>query len=116
MGTYMIVQTTKPFTKAQIKQAQEQFGSYIKTVIDVKRQICVAGMDRHFEGEKLLLDDGSNQSDIWGGGIDRESKEVDCNSFINIRPNDNNTSNEIQDKQLRETYIQLTQKFFQEVI
>ena len=67
----------------------------------MKRKICSAGMDRHFEGEKILLEQGSRQEDIWGGGIDIETKAIDYNSFINIRPTDNNTSNEIQNEILR---------------
>lgn len=71
-------------------------------------------MDRHFEGEKILMEQGSKQSDIWGGGIDLETKVIDFNSFINIRPNDNNTSNEIQDAEIRKNYEELTKFFFKE--
>ncbi|MEI8232500.1 MAG: DUF5674 family protein [bacterium] len=108
----MIITTIKPFTLEQIKQLQEQFDVYIKTVIDIEKKICVAGMDRHYEGEKILIDSGSKQSNIWGGGIDLSSKEIDYNSFINIRPNDNNTSNEIQNAETRKVYLELSQYFF----
>lgn len=103
---------TTPFTLEQIESLKEQFDVYIKTVIDVDRKVCVAGMDRHFEGEKILLEDGSYQSNIWGGGIDIASKEIDFNSFINIRPNDDNTSNEIQNAKIRQIYAELTKYFF----
>ena len=73
-------------------------------------------MDRHFEGEQILLKDGSKQSDLWGGGIDLETKVIDFNSFINIRPSDNNTSNEIQSPEIRGKYEELTKYFFKEVI
>ncbi|MBI2268562.1 MAG: hypothetical protein HYU80_03955 [Candidatus Blackburnbacteria bacterium] len=59
---------------------------------------------------------GSRQSDIWGGGIDIDSKAIDFNSFINIRPNDNNNSNEILDPKVREEYERLTKHFFKEVL
>jgi len=108
----MIITKSDPFTGEEIKKLQEQFDSYIKTVINIKKKICSAGMDRHFEGEKILLDQGSYQSDIWGGGIDLTSKSIDFNSFINIRPNDNNNSNEILDPKLRKEYEKLTQYFF----
>lgn len=112
----MIITKVEPFTKEEIVKIKKQFGYYIKTVIDVEQKICSAGMDRHFEGEKILLDRGSRQSAIWGGGIDLETKTIDCNSFINIRPYDNNTSNEIQDSQTRKTYEKLTRFFFQEIL
>lgn len=108
----MIISTTNPFTLEQIEKLKEQFNVYIKTVIDIERQICVAGMDRHYEGEEILLKDGSNQSNLWGGGIDLHSQEIDFNSFINIRPNDDNTSNEIQSANIRKIYTELTRYFF----
>lgn len=111
----MIITKTTPFTKEEIEKLKEVFDVYIKTVIDIEKKICSAGMDRHFEGEKILLNQGSKQSDLWGGGIDLETKVIDFNSFINIRPNDNNTSNEIQDQNTRQVYEELTKFFFKEV-
>ena len=99
----MIVKSSKPYIPKQIQGLKEQFEVYIKTVIDVGRKICVAGMDRHFEGEQILLKEGSAQKNIWGGGIDLETLEIDYNSFINIRPNDNNLKNDIQDEDLRKS-------------
>ncbi|MCL5783842.1 MAG: DUF5674 family protein [Patescibacteria group bacterium] len=75
----MIITKTQPFTKEEIEKVKEQFDVYIKTVIDIDKKICSAGMDRHFEGEEVLLDQGSKQSDIWGGGIDLETKTIDFN-------------------------------------
>ena len=112
----MIITKSTPYTKKEIKKLRELFESYIKTVIDVKRKICSAGCDRHFESEEMLLKKGSAQSDIWGGGLDLETKVIDFNSFINIRPKDGNTSNEIQDATIRERYEELTKYFFKEVV
>lgn len=111
----MILTKTEPFTTEEIERLKETFDVYIKTVIDVKKRICSAGMDRYFEGEKILLKQGSKQSHIWGGGIDLETQTVDFNSFINIRPNDNNISNEIQGPEIRKEYEQLTKFFFREI-
>lgn len=111
----MIITKAEPFTSEEIKKARELFNVYIKTVIDIKRRICSAGCDRHFESEKILLEQGSKQSDLWGGGIDIDTKMVDCNSFINIRPADNNRSNEIQDPKNREEFEKLMKCFFKEI-
>ncbi len=111
----MIITKNDPFTKAEIKKLKEFFDVYIKTVIDIEKKICSAGANRHFESEKILLDQGSKQSDLWGGGIDLETKVVDYNSFINIRPLDNNTSNEIQNAKIRKQFEEFTRFFFQEV-
>ncbi len=112
----MIITKSKPYTKDEIEKLKEIFDVYIKTVIDIKKQMCCAGMDRHFEGEKIMIDQGSRQSDIWGGGIDLETKIIDFNSFINIRPNQNNPSSEILDPEVRKLYKELTKYFFKEVL
>ncbi len=111
----MIITKNKPFTKAELERLREQFDVYIKTVIDIKKRICSAGCDRHFESETILLKNGSKQENVWGGGIDLETKIIDCNSFINIRPTQNNTSNEIQDEVIRKKYEELIRFFFQEL-
>src|SRR3972149_8486344 len=103
----MIITKTTPYTKKEIKSLKELFDSYIKTVIDVKRKICSAGCDRHFESEAILLKKGSTQSDIWGGGLDLETKVIDFNSFINIRPKDGNTSGDREDAAKREGHGEL---------
>ncbi len=112
----MIITSSEPYSQEQIEQLKEQFEVYIKTVIDIDKKICSAGMDRHFEGEQILLQQGSQQSNLWGGGIDLETKEIDYNSFINIRPRDNNTKNEIQDENIKKIYKELTEYFFRELL
>ena len=111
----MIITKSDHFTKEEIEKLRELFDVYIKTVIDVEKKICSAGADRHFESEQVLLKDGSKQSDLWGGGIDIQTKTIDCNSFINIRPNDNNTSNEILDSKLRKKFEELSKYFFKKL-
>lgn len=108
----MIITKTEPYTPEEIISLREQFDTYIKTVIDVEKKICSAGCDRHYESEKVLLDQGSEQDNLWGGGIDLETKTIDCNSMINIRPSQNNQSNEILDPNLRKKYEELTKFFF----
>ncbi len=111
----MIITKKESFTSDEIEKLKETFDVYVKTVIDIKNKICSAGCDRHFESEKILLDQGSNQEDLWGGGMDLETETIDCNSFINIRPTQKNTGSEIQDGQIREEFNELMQYFFKEI-
>ncbi len=111
-NSFMIITKNSTYTKTEIQQLCEQFGTYIKTVIDVENKVCSAGCDRHFESEKILLDKESKQGNLWGGGIDLDTKIIDGNSFINIRPGQGNTSNEIQDKHIRDTFEKLMKYFF----
>lgn len=112
----MIITKSESFTKEEIEKTKEFFDTYIKTVIDVGKKVCSAGADRHFEGEKILLEQGSKQNDLWGGGLDVETKEIDYNSFINIRPNDGNTSNEIQKPEIRKKFEELMKYFFESIL
>lgn len=109
----MIITKDSPFTTEEIEKLSEEFETYIKTVIDIEKKICSAGANRHFENEQVLLKDGSKQSDLWGGGTDLETKTIDNNSMINIRPNDGNNSNEIQDREKRTKFEELTKYFFE---
>jgi len=111
----VIITKTDPFTKEEIDLLKEQFDIYIKTVIDIEQKVCSAGCDRHFESEQILLAQGSKQENIWGGGVDLETKTIDFNSFINIRPTQNNTSNEISNEEIRKKYESLARYFFKEI-
>ena len=111
----MILTKSEPFTKEEIEKVKENFEVYVKTVIDIEKQKCSAGADMHFESEAILLENGSKQSDLWGGGIDLETNTIDFNSFINIRPHDGNTSNELLDGQKRLVFEKMMRFFFKEV-
>lgn len=112
----MIITKNTPFTEDETKKLKEEFDFYIKTVIDIEKKICSAGANRHFESEKILLDEGSVQKDLWGGGIDLETKIIDFNSFINIRPGDGNRDRYIQDQKIQEEFKKLSEYFFKEVL
>ena len=112
---YMIITKSEPYSKEEIKKLRELFDPYIKTAIDVNKKICSAGCDRHSDSEKLLIEQGSKQEDLWGGGIDLETMIIDCNSMINIRPQGGNTSNEIQNAKIRKEFEELTKFFFKEI-
>jgi hypothetical protein len=51
----MVITKSEPYTLQEIDQLKEQFEVYIKTVIDIEKKVCSAGMDRHFEDEQILL-------------------------------------------------------------
>lgn len=112
----MIITKKEPYTKKELEKLREQFEVYIKTVIDIKKETCSAGANRHFDSEQILLKKGSKQSDIWGGGVDLDTKIIDFKSFINIRPTDNNRSNEIQNQDIIKEFEKLTKYFFKEIL
>lgn len=105
----------KPLTKASITQIRNKFGEYIKLTTDIDQEIIVVGCRLHADGEKLLLEKGSKQNNIWGGGIDLKNKIIDTAAVLNYRPNLENNSLEILDPIQREKFIKIIKNFFDEL-
>jgi len=98
----MILIIREPATKEQINQMAEVFdGVLIKLAVDVQRKIIAGGGTLHADCEQALLEDGSQQDDIWGADWYPTLKKVGFESLINIRPRQKNLSLEIQDLALR---------------
>ena len=89
------------------EKVAEDFKGYIKVVVDVKRKILSAGGEKYSYGEQLLLKDGSKQEYLWGAGLDLETNEMDFDSMINIRP-EQNRSREILNLVIREQVESIT--------
>jgi hypothetical protein len=89
----------------------EVFGNYIKLVADVQQKILYGGAELHADLEKILLESGSKQENVWGGGIDTQNKTIDCRAVANIRPG-YNRSIEILNPQIRQKFIKIVQQYF----
>ena len=98
----MILIIRQPATPAQITQMSEAFGeSFIKRAVDVDREILAGGGELHADCEAALLDNGSQQQHVWGADWFPLEREVGFESLINIRPNHQNFTLELQDPTLR---------------
>lgn len=109
MGVRLIV------TKAScedIRQMQEALGSYVKVAVDIRRGILAGGGIMHADCEALLLEEGSQQSDIWGANWIPETREVQFEALINIRPRDRNLKMEIESDQIRQRVREIVEKLF----
>jgi hypothetical protein len=96
---------TEPFSREALRRlAREQFGDFVKAVVDVRRGLMAIGGELHADEEALLLDQGSEQGDLWGINIypDRPGHEgVEFDSMINVRPAQGNRSRGVEDAGLR---------------
>lgn len=108
----MIIVVSKPATPEQIQQMAEDYAGYIKFVVDVGQKILSGGGERHVEGEQKLLELGSSQENLWGGGIDWETKEIDHNSMINIRPQQGNPSRDVLSETIRKQIDDIVHAMF----
>jgi hypothetical protein len=100
----------KKASKKELNILSQHFNGYIKIVVDIKREILSGGGDRHANDENLLLEDGSEQKNLWGGGYDTETKEIDYNSIINLRPNQNNPSRDILSEEKRNKFAKIVKR------
>lgn len=108
----MLLLIQKKALQEEIKKMARDYAGYIKLTVDVEQEILAGGGERHFDGEQLLLREGSKQENLWGGGIDWETKEIDYNSIINLRPQQNNPSRDILSKDIRDKFDNIVKKLF----
>ena len=80
------------------------FSTMIKAVVDVSRKIMVIDAELHADQEAFMLEQGSDQEDLWGINIypgKTRGEFIDFTSLINIRPSQNNCSMEVVDPNIR---------------
>lgn len=100
----MLLVIEKKTTEEEIEKMAQDYEGYIKIVVDVKKEILAGGGEKHVEGEQRLLSLGSQQRNLWGGGIDWETKDIDYNSIINLRPGQENPSRDILSSEVRKQF------------
>ncbi len=85
-------------------------GELIKIVVDVQLNLLAIGGEMHSDEEQFLLDQGSNQDDLWGINIYPKMSRnewIEFDSMINIRPRQNNRSRNVEDLELQKKIIQI---------
>lgn len=103
--------TTK-IDKSELKKLVDTgFKDMVKYTVDIKQRRIAIGGELHADGEQLLLENGSEQKDIWGANYYPSKGEIGCieyTSLINIRPAQGNNSMEIVSEGLREKIKEIT--------
>jgi len=80
--------------------AEQQFGDFVKAVVDVQRQLMAIGAELHADEEAVLLQEGSQQTDLWGVNlyVDQVGDDlIEFDSMINVRPSQGNRSRGVED-------------------
>ncbi len=99
----------KQATSETITDMLQAHRFYIKTVVDIRRQILAGGGEMHFDCETVLLDYGSQQEDLWGASWNPISQEIVYESMVNLRPRQNR-SMQILDATIRDRVKQVIHK------
>ena len=100
---------------SQLKElAQNTFGDMIKCVADVKRGLLAVDADLHSDLERLLLEDGSAQEDLWGFNlwVEEEGEDfIEFDSLINIRSWQGNPSRGVDNPEVQKVIKSIVDKF-----
>lgn len=99
--------------KELVAIARDQFGDMVKAVVDIDMEIMAIGGELHADEEAILLEQGSKQNNLWGINLyPEESKEewIEFDSFINIRPSQDNRSRDVEDPKIKERIIDIVNK------
>jgi hypothetical protein len=92
---------SEPVTLDELRQlAVDQFGDFVKAVVDVREGVMAVGAELHADEEAWLLEHGARQAELWGINIypDRPADErVEFDSMINVRPAQGNRSRSVDD-------------------
>lgn len=97
----------KKIPKEEVLQFLGQpFKDMVKFVADVRQNLMAIGGSMHADAEAVLLQNGSNQSDLWGGNFfpnNSPEAQIELHSWINVRPADKNPSLVVEDEVLAQT-------------
>ena len=104
----------EPIKLEELKEmAKKMFGDLVKADIDVEKGIMIIDMELHADGEAALLENGSEQKNLWGINIYPALSGddfIEFDSMINIRPSQGNRSRGVEDESVRKKIVEIVNK------
>jgi len=99
----------------ELKQmSAKMFGNLVKAVVDIEEAIMAVDADMHADQEKLLLENGSVQKNLWGINLYPEffgqDEFIEFDSMINLRSWQNNRSRGVEDENIRKKIVEVVDK------
>ena len=101
----LLIQKAAP---QQINDMLEIYPRLIKIAVDIRQKVLAGGGEMHADCERVLLDNGSEQDDIWGANWYPGEQRVEYEALINIRPRLGNRSIVIQSEEIRQAVKAIT--------
>lgn len=80
------------------------FGDLVKAVVDIKKEIMVVDAELHADQEQWMIENGSEQKDLWGINLypfNKKEDMIEFDSMINLRPWAGNRKREVEDPLIR---------------
>lgn len=89
---------------------EDSYGTMIKFVVDIEKEILSVGCEFHIEcAEELTEKEGSRQKNLWGANLYKDGR-IDFISLINIKPAEKNRSMEIENWETKEKVEKIIKK------
>ena len=105
-----------PVSLSELWEARTtDFEEIIKIVVDITLEIVAIDAEMHADLEQFLLQEGSEQQNLWGANIfplRGTDDRLEYTSFINIRPAQGNRSMEVIDPEIRAKISSIVNKLF----
>ncbi len=95
-------------TVEQLTDMLKEYENMVKIVVDIRRRVLAGGGEMHSDCESALLEDGSEQDDLWGANWYPAEQRIAFESLINIRPRLGNRNILIQSEELRQQVESIT--------
>jgi len=107
----------EPITKIELKEiAEERFGDLVKVVVDIELGVMAIGGELHADEEAVLLEQGSEQRNLWGINLYPDITDenwIEFDSMINVRPSQDNRSRGVDSAEIREKITNIVKKLIQ---
>ncbi|MBQ6197940.1 MAG: hypothetical protein IJK44_01725 [Bacteroidales bacterium] len=105
----------QPISREELRTlAQNTFGDMIKCVADVQKGLLALDADLHADLERMLLENGSVQENLWGFNlwVEEEGEDfIEYDSLINIRSWQGNPSRGVENPEVRAAIENIVDKF-----
>ena len=95
---YLLTNKAQP---VQIEGMLDEYSSMIKIAVDIRQNSLAGGGEMHADCEQVLLENGSEQEDIWGANWYPSDQRIEYEALINIRPALGNRGMLIQSQEIR---------------
>lgn len=90
------------------EMSDKMFGNLVKAVVDIEKKIMAVDSELHADEEALLLENGSEQKNLWGINFYPKltgSDFVEFDSMINLRPSQDNRSRGVDSAEIQKKIL-----------
>jgi hypothetical protein len=105
---------SSPIPLSELKTiAENQFKYMVKAVVNIESGEMSIGGELHSDEEKVMIENGSPQENLWGINIYPEQTgedRVEFDSMINLRPYAGNNTRGVENIEIQKRIIEIINK------